>query len=39
MKCVLCNEIIDESRGYFTILIRGVRYDYHFEHRPVHIPL
>jgi hypothetical protein len=38
MYCMLCGKKIDESRGYFTMFIRGVRYNYHMEHRPTHIP-
>lgn len=38
MICMFCRDKIDESRGYFTILIKGERYDYHLEHRPVHLP-
>lgn len=39
MYCVLCQKKIDETKGYFTILIRGNRYDYHLPCRPANIPI
>ena len=38
MYCMLCQKKIDESKGYFTILIRGNRYDYHIPCRPNNLP-
>jgi len=38
VNCVFCGRKIDQSRGYFTILIRGERYDYHLLCRPQQIP-
>lgn len=39
MYCVLCQKKINETKGYFTILIRGNRYDYHLPCRPANIPI
>jgi len=39
MYCMLCKGKIDETKGYFTILIQGNRYDYHLHHRPNNIPM
>lgn len=39
MYCVLCQKKIDETKGYFTIMIRGNRYDYHLSCRPANIPI
>lgn len=38
MYCIFCGKKIDESKGYFTILIRGIRYDYHPSCRPNNLP-
>ena len=38
MYCMLCQKKIDESKGYFTMLIRGNRYDYHIYCKPSNIP-
>ena len=38
MYCIHCQKPIDPSRGYFTMVIRGIRYDYHLNCRPCQIP-
>ena len=36
--CIFCGGKIDESKGYLTYFVRGIRYEYHIHHRPNNIP-